>query len=286
MTPATLKQTRKLLNLFGDDPSTEEVQNILGNGDLIVKMLGTDLSKVDRKAFEALLNPVVPFDGSYPSWYVSPQQQLANVTRWNRERNWGFIPDDFSIGVPQFKPTSPLEVLVLAVYLPDKGKGKAKVPGYVRTFTELWEIAASQQPGKYQNPDLKLDAEHLRLLEGTEERHEPGIRWVVVDLGAHHEFEKGREVRKVRGKDSAHAEVLAAAAHFPGWIQAMDGKTVPYVDIAGYELTFPGGDPWRRVPWLYWYRGGRRIRLSARWLGGVSSASAPVVRDLPAGRQA
>jgi hypothetical protein len=34
----------------------------------------------------------------------------------------------------------------------------------------------------------------------------------------------------------AHAEVLAAAAHFPQWIRAMDGKTIPYTWLSGYEV--------------------------------------------------
>lgn len=58
--PASLKQTKKLLSLFGDDPSSDQVQNLLANGDLVKAMLGADLSKVDRDAFKDLLTPPKP----------------------------------------------------------------------------------------------------------------------------------------------------------------------------------------------------------------------------------
>jgi hypothetical protein len=66
----------------------------------------------------------------------------------------------------------------------------------------------------------------VRLLDCL--THRPGVRRVTVDLGAHWTF--GRYIRpiRVRGKDSAHAEVLAAAAHFPRWLRSMDGQSVPY----------------------------------------------------------
>ena len=54
---------------------------------------------------------------------------------------------------------------------------------------------------------------------------------MTVDLGAH--FEPGRFIsaNRVRSHDSAHAEVLAAAAHFPRWIRAMD----VYIWLSGYS---------------------------------------------------
>ena len=67
----------------------------------------------------------------------------------------------------------------------------------------------------------------------------------------------------VRGKDSVHAEALAAAAHFPDWVQAMDGERVPYVWMPGYQVTIPGGEAWRDVPYLDWNAADRGVGLSA-----------------------
>ncbi len=198
-------------------------------------------------------------------WYVSPAEQLANVRRWNEERSWGFSDSDFPNDIPDFMPSQPLEVLVLSVYLPDQGNGRNQVPGYIRTADELWQIVRSRQPNWWQWDALHLDAEHLRLLPGTEDSHTPGIRWALLDLGAHWNAKDGVRPRDVRGADSAHAEILAAAAHFPDWVQAMDGEKVPYVWLPGYQVTIPGYDAWTNVPILYWYRRHRKVGLGASW---------------------
>ena len=79
-------------------------------------------------------------------------------------------------------------------------------------------------------------------------------------------------------KDSVHAEALAAAAHFPDWVQAMDGERVPYVWMPGYQVTFPGYEAWRYLPYLYWYSVSREVELGADWDGYRScSWACPVV---------
>ncbi|MGH3669365.1 MAG: hypothetical protein ACRDSH_01835, partial [Pseudonocardiaceae bacterium] len=103
----------------------------------------------------------------------------------------------------------------------------------------------------------------VRLCEGLV--HRPGIRRVTVDLAAH--YIPGRHVRpsSLRNVDSAHAEVLAAAAHFPRWIRAMDGKDVPYTWLAGYELVIRNRPtPWR-LPALSWSNLRSTMSLTAAW---------------------
>lgn len=224
----------------------------------------------DGKLYQAFSPPL--------SWFVSPEVQLANVRRWNEEQGWGFADGDFPAQIPDFTPSSPLEVMVLAVYLPDTGRGKRHVPGYVRTANELWQIARDLQPNWRQWDNLHLEAEHLQLLKSIEDTHVPGICWTAVDLGAN--WDKQEVVRPcdVRGNDSAHAEVLAAAAHFPNWIQAMDGTNVPYVWLAGYQV-------WTHVPILYWNGSRSEVNLGIS-LGGNHDRSfgVPVRRELPACR--
>ena len=200
-----------------------------------------------------------------PSWCVSLGYQLANVRRWNEERDWGFGEADFPSEMPDFVSNSPLEVPVLSVYLPDKGEGPDKVPGYLRTADELWQIARSLQPNWWQWSALHLDAEHLRLLPGAEDAYAPGIRWTAVDLGANWNKRDEIRPRDVRGSNSANAEILAAAAHFPNWIQAMDGEKVPYAWLPGYQVTIPGDEARVSVPVLYWSTSYRRVNLDAYW---------------------
>lgn len=197
------------------------------------------------------------------NWYISPEEQLANMRRWNEERDWGFSDSDFPGEIPDFTPSQSLEVLVLAVYLPDEGKGRKQVPGYVRTASELWQIAREGQPNWWQWDGLKLDSDHLRLL--PEVTHTPSIRWVALDLGAHWNAKDGVRPRDVRGENSAHTEILASAAHFPQWIQSMDGEKVPYVWLPGYQVTIPGSEAWAGLPFLRWDGRRRGVRLSAYW---------------------
>ncbi len=59
-------------------------------------------------------------------------------------------------------------------------------------------------------------------------------------------------------KKSPHAGILAAAAHHPTWVKAMDGQTVPYVWAAGYECGNPAS-PF--VPFVDFYQHGGQISL-------------------------
>ena len=263
------------------DRSTSKVQRLIDNWDLLELLMDNDPSAVDRSTFRRLLNGQLETIGSaLQDWYVSPQEQVNNVDRWNIERNWGFADSDFPEHIPDFTPSQLLEVLVLAVYLPSAELGRVKdLPGYIRTAGELWQIAREGQPNWWQWDELKLDAEHLRLL--PELTHRPGIRWVALDLGAHWNARDGVRPRDVRASNSAHAEILAAAAHFPQWIQTMDGSAVPYVWLAGYQVTIPGGGAWTDVPILSWDGHDREVYLSADWDDDRSWGYAvPVVREL------
>lgn len=194
-----------------------------------------------------------------PELFVSLEVQLANVRNWNQMRGWGFTDSDFdSIDLTPVEHSG-LVVDVIAVYLPDQGK----TSGIQRTFEELWDIASSLQPNNWRYESLKSDKKHLRLLDGIE--HTPGIRRVTLDLGANWDTTNGIRPMDVRGKDSVHAEALAAAAHFPDWVQAMDGERVPYVWMPGYQVTIPGNEAWRYLPYLYWDRDDREVKLDAGW---------------------
>jgi hypothetical protein len=195
--------------------------------------------------------------------FVSLEGQIANVRRWNEERVWGFTDDEFNAIDLTPVRHSGLVVDVVAVYLPDRDT----VSGVQRTFEELWTVAAQRQPNACRWDELKSDTEHLRLLDGIE--HRPGIRRVTIDLGANWDPQNGIRPMDVRGKDSVHAEVLAAAAHFPKWIQAMEDEGSPYVWMPGYQATIPGDEGWPGVPCLYWDSTTRQVEL------GTTYESAP-----------
>lgn len=194
-------------------------------------------------------------------------EQLANVRRWNSERGWGLRAAELnSIDLIPRAHDDPLVADVIAVYLDAEYPG-AELDGVRRTCHEMWSVAAQRQPHTW-SWDWRRDVyerrpKPVRLLPGIE--HRPGVRRVRVDLGAH--WVPGRHIRPrhVRGRDSAHAEILAAAAHFPRWIRAMDGIRVPYLWLSGYQVTFPEYVTDGRLPGLAWVQYRRTLSLTVDW---------------------
>jgi hypothetical protein len=196
--------------------------------------------------------------------FSSLRAQLENIREWNAERKWGFSADDLhSVDLTPRAQENPLVVDLIAVYL----SGNAGLNGVRRTCHELWTVAAEQQPHSW---SWELDwnewkdyIKPVRLLNGIV--HRPGIRRVTVDLGAY--FKPGRYIRpsSARSQYSAHAEVLAAAAHFPRWIRAMDGQTIPYAWIPGYEVMFWNRSSSERLPALSWSELRHTMSLTAAW---------------------
>lgn len=208
--------------------------------------------------------------GLIQGMFVSPETQLANMRSWNLERGWGFIDAYFIEAEAALKdmswPSDRLTALVLVPYLDT----------VQRTFDELWAVAAGIQPNNWRWEELKSGKKNLRLLEGIE--HKPGLRWEIIDLGANWDGQTGRRPVDVRDANSAHAGVLASAAHFPKWVQSMDGVKVPYVWLPGYQVTVPGFEAWTIVPYLIWSRDRREVQLDAYWSGHrYQSWAAPVV---------
>jgi hypothetical protein len=196
--------------------------------------------------------------------FVSLRTQLDNIREWNEERRWGLSPDDLdALDLTPPPENKPLIVDLIAVYL----SGDAELNGVRRTCHELWTVAAEQQRHTWcwdwYWDKWKNRPKPVRLANGI--IHRPGVRRVTVDLGAH--FEPGRYLSpsEVRSPYSAHAEVLAAAAHFPRWIRAMDGTTVPYTWLSGYEVMIRERPSTERLPALSWVEYRQSMSLTADW---------------------
>jgi hypothetical protein len=200
--------------------------------------------------------------------FVPLSEQLDNVRRWNEEKGWGFEAADFeAIDLTPGSYSDPLVVDVIAVYLPAL-PGDGELDPVRRTCDELWGVLCDQYPNAWcwdeKAWDLRLvGRKQVRLLYGI--AHRPGIRRVTLDLGAHWDPVKPKRSIDIRGRDSAHAEVLAAAAHFPGWVRAMDGQSVPFVLLSGYQVTLVEQESWRRLPCLSWNESRATLSLTAHW---------------------
>jgi hypothetical protein len=82
-TPASLDQGKKLLDLV-QKCTTEQLQNILTNGDLVKLMFDAPLKDVDRTAFSALLTPP-----RAPIAWRPVYQYAFKIIEWNKLRGWG-----------------------------------------------------------------------------------------------------------------------------------------------------------------------------------------------------
>lgn len=222
-------------------------------------------------------------NGSKPpsGLFTTVAQQIMNVRRWNEELEWGFGEEELAALDPIPRPQTGLVVDVVVPYLRQLylGEGVEGLDGVRHTCHALWLLAAQQQPNSWcwdRSWDIWVNRpKPVRLLDGIV--HLPGIRRVRLDLGAH--WQPGRHVRpaQLRGPDSAHAEVLAAAAHFPRWIRAMDGKHVPHTWLSGYQVTVPEYDVDNRLPSMAWTGYRQTISLTVGWADRAHSGFASPV---------
>ncbi|MEP6695696.1 MAG: hypothetical protein ABJA34_02330 [Pseudonocardiales bacterium] len=217
---------------------------------------------MEEAAWEAYELPVLS-EAPPDDMFTSLREQLDKVREWNGMRRWNFTAADFdAVDLTSRMHSRPLVVDLVAVYL----KGEGNLDAVRHTADELWLMAALEQPNSWCWDDWYWDQPHsglkpLRLARGIV--HKPGIRRVTVDLGAH--WQPGRHVTALSVMDtaSAHAEVLAAAAHFPNWVRAMDGRTVPYTWLAGYQVTIPPYSRHYRVPCMTWTRYRQMLSLTS-----------------------
>lgn len=177
---------------------------------------------------------------------VFPNDQIANVKRWNYDRDWGFT--DHEIEVAATKITS----------LPSPDPRRVRLPVLVpylesvsKTFEELVGIMSSPHSPTLRDEKLTSDTEGMRLCPGG--IHSPGLTWEVIGL------QSNRAVAPAtcQGENSAHAGVLAAACHLPGWVKQLGTRDVPEIALAGYQIRWGLGDTedwteeWDKVPWLH-----------------------------------
>lgn len=182
--------------------------------------------------------------------FLPPDRQLELVKRLNLERGWDFTEADFEqLGLPPMWPTdNPLAVVVLNISLVD----------VAITFETAWNCITSVQPNQWRWDKFLSGPEQLRLLSGK--THQRGLRWQIVNLGAN----TNRKPIDVRTTvTSPSSAILWMAFYSSKWVQAMDGSTIPYVCLPGYEVSFPDERRWIFVPNLRWLRIYRRVELNA-----------------------
>ncbi|MBU1015223.1 hypothetical protein KKI17_02190 [Patescibacteria group bacterium] len=214
---------------------------------------------------------LVPPEKNFSGLFTPSKLQLEQVRQWNQERGWGFTEQDLvNLSDPLDWPW--LEGKLVAVVL------DIQLDTVQQTFEEAWECIKGGQPDSWRWDEIHADEEHLRLYSGCQ--HQRGLSWKVIDLGANQDRRPLDVYGEVKPELLSHSAVLWAAALHPNWVQAMNGEDVPFVNIAGYQLTVPGYVSWTFVPDLYWSRVSRLVGLDARFAGShYPSWAVPVFRE-------
>ena len=206
--------------------------------------------------------------------FLKLEGQADLVEAWNLQANWGFTErqfDEIRDQIPAIRERmknyedEPLIAPILTPYLQDE----------YRTFSALRTLLTVPQEKNYVNEVYKTPTEeNLQLLKGI--KHQSGLKFEIVGLGDN----TGEKPSSIRGKNSPHASILAAAALHPEWVQAMDGENIPYANVPGYQVTVPGHQQWRRVPTVYFSRDDREVLLGAHSVGIANGLwSVPSARE-------
>lgn len=192
----------------------------------------------------------VPDSDEARQLFVSPEEQIQNVRAWNRRYDWGFSDEDFEQLRPA--PTWPKDHLCAVVLVPYM---KSRKQTYEALQKAMYGDGLSVGPYGYSLSPLNFGNEMKGLEYETNDyvRHFGGaqlyygLQWRVISLGAN----RGATPDQLEGQTLAAAEILAAAAHFPNWVKAMNGREVPVVWLGGYKLMFDS------TKLEYWWGGGR-----------------------------
>lgn len=230
------------------------------------------------------LAPTVPIGDKFAPYLLDMEAQLQRLQVFNR-RFWNnqLTNEQFEAVARQIEYID-AEVGLRSQRIDDLQILYVDFGSPEQTVEMWWKAIAGTQPNAWRWDGLQTDAEHLRLAVCTKQ-YKPGIHRVRINLVANWETQHGRSVNDVRERNNAqtgqflaHAEVLAAYGLHDELLQQMDGQNLPYADLAGYEATVPGGDPWTDCPSLDWAWFPRGVRLGAGWAGGVNRRwAAPVV---------
>lgn len=213
-----------------------------------------------------------------PVWWENTNHQIATVKEFLKlfGGEAGFTPDDIPPPPTNFTPKSPTEILMLAVYLPNKGRIKA----IQRNFDSWWNfITPPEGFSKWCWSKLKSSPKSLRYVPGIKKT--PGIRWIGYDPETYVGYspDEALEYCLKDGLMPAGEEVLVATALFPKIIQYWDDRKFHFPHLSSYQ--FKCGGYWQGAPYLFRQDDSCQLELDVYWCGGVfSNWASPIIREL------
>lgn len=177
---------------------------------------------------------------------------------------------------PEFDPNDPETVVVL----------DATLDTLKNTFEFAWEWTVDGQEDKWRWDGMVSDQKKLRLL--TDERPDDAegdgpefkswtLSWRRIKLDTN----IGKKPVDVRDpKSSPGCALLFMSAEHPARIKATDYEKRFGFWLPGLKYTAPGEDAWQFVPYVYFERDGRQVRLSSNWYDdSVGRLAVPSFRE-------
>ena len=195
------------------------------------RLLGGSLNPQDiRELLQRIIeSSFIPDELGLRGLFVKPEFQIGAIHGLNEDRKLGIPQRAFTdLCKDPPIPTDPMTALILVPYLRDKGT----TSGVYRTYKALWNAAATRHGEGWKTGSA--DAKHITLTKGV--KHEPGLRWEIIDFGANQD---GHLPDAVNPDRLPHAGILAAAFQHPMWVHLL-GIEIPGVWMPGYQIEKPG----------------------------------------------
>lgn len=239
MTPATLRQGQKLLELATQAHVTgEEIQRLLANGDLFKLLLYCpDLSKVDRTAFKALLTTVAA-----PVAWTPVGEYADRIAARNDLCRWGLSSSQIrTFGASLTDHLDPLQPTGLRMWLG-------------RDLEHNWEQAVAwlgdELGARGKRFRTFVDPSRVSFYPGSTLGGPPSLVPVRLDLeygwNRHDGLIPGN-LRLNRGLVLAGLEIAWTLALSPQIHLAIDGRTFPGMLAAGLVVDSTGVPNFERI---------------------------------------
>ncbi len=230
VTPGTYKQAERLLELVGElNPTTDQLQNLFGAGDLLKQMAATDLSQVDRLSFAAVLDGTLKLPVPSIPW-TPVKEYVERIMDRSEIRGWGLTKTQAAKLATQLAThdhAGPLTPTGVSIWL---GKNLE----YNRAEAIAWLEDEVKALG-FSFTD-HIGSGRTLFYPGSQVTSKRQIHAVSLDLGKFWNPTDGLIPRQVRAKDQQRwpgLEVFWLLALNPRVYVAMDGKIVPYMFAPG-----------------------------------------------------
>jgi len=219
-------EMRELNRILAESLSAQEARKILA-----------------ERSFDSWLQRMT-FEFPNPSltWDVHVRRKIDVVSDFCRKYTSGLRGFSFrDIQIPKVRPGGD-EVLVLAVFLPDKDG----VPGYLRTLDAWWDCIGTN--GVFESKGKRYKKKRSEFLESTTDRicllpgyeYEPGIRWLVVNTKAYYGklCSEARELARREATTLTGPEILMLLAQCPEWPASWDEENSPCPNAIALQVRF------------------------------------------------